>query len=308
MKIAGRKLSHLTTIALFIGLCALGLGIIDWMMNARSSAKLDLIRAGAVRLDGNSDLKALEGRIVYAAGVATGSNETRDTDFNLSLPLLRLERQSEILQWHESGGKHRRYEVEWGPDEIDTRTFRNETGHENRGVIEYPNYTTGPMDINLVSGQKILAHLDRSYLQFMGGARKVFLTEEMYEGMPDAVKARFALVKGSLIEARDGRTDNPKIGDNRTRFLGIAPMEVTIVGVLRAGVIAPGDTEHGQVAILRPGVVSIDEVYATVASDIRTSAIIMGIVASLVMFAAIFMAFKDYAGAPRVLGIIRFGR
>lgn len=309
MKFAGRKLSHLTTVAVLLGLAAAVVGVIDWKTDSRRSEKLDLIRSQAVELDQRSDLDALEGKIVYAVGTATGSNPTRDTDFNLELPVLRLERESEILQWQEQGGKHRNYEAVWSSDEVDSRSFRYETDHVNRGVIEYPNFTTGPMDINLVSGNRTLARLDRSYLQFMGGARKIPVKQSMYDAMPATVKARFALVDGSLVEARDGgRTDDPRIGDNRTRFLGISPMEVSVVGVLKSGVIVPSDETLGPVAILQPGSVSMGRVFETVASDIRTSAIILAVVAGFMMLVAIFVFLKDFDGAPRIREIIRFGR
>ncbi len=107
----------------------------------------------------------------------------------------------------------------------------------------------------------------------------------MYDEMPNYFRQRFAVVDGGLFPNR-----NPEIGDIRVRFTAVQPRQSTVVGAYSGGYIVPAKTEAGEIAILREGNLSLDELTAAEKSSNRNVGIFLKIVAGMLALGGIVLA------------------
>lgn len=308
MQILGRRLS---LISLFAAACVLS-GVATAWFTFRSDSerlsKLEAVLASVVSYDDPSKAAELEGRIVIAHGTATPRGELTDPDFNLKVAALKMFRDSQIFQWKEHGGKHRRYEQVWSEELIDSTYFND--GHSNQGALAYPDRFVKADQIDVVRDGVRLAALDASYLQFIGGEVKLMLEWEQYKKLPVPMQLRFDLVNGSLVE-KSAAAGNPRIGDNRTRFTMVPPYEVTVVGALVKGKILSYDRTMKEVGILKPGNMDVEQLRASIRADILDGSGMAAFLACLFGVVGCVLFRNDYRSAPRIqkpVKPIQFGR
>jgi len=269
---------------------------------------LDGVLADASVYDDPSKASGLEGRIVVATGTAASAEELRDTAFNLSVPAIKLMRESQIYQWSQSGAKVKTYRKDWHPDPVDSEFF--DWMHQNAGRVSYPTEVTTADEVDLMQSGRKLARLDPSFTQFLGGQMKLMLSREQYHAMPADVRMRFDLVDGSLVE-KTAAAGDPRIGDNRTRFLMVPPYEVTVVGMLAGGRIMMVDRKLRPVGILKPGRLSVEAMRMQMQDEIIRDGIFPGLLALAIWTIGLLMFRSDFRHAPRVVRPvepIRLGR
>lgn len=303
MKIAGRKLTGGTTLAIMAAAVAASLAGYDYVRDGASNEFVDRV-SGAVHVERKDDMNgAYEGRLVWISGVPSGSNALKDIDFNLELPLLRLERHSEIFQWEESGSKHRKYSVGWSPRPVDSRDFRYEEGHVNVGSISYPEFVTGPASYKIGP-----VEIDGSYVSKMPRT-KVALTQALYDGMPEAVRSRFALSSDDiLVPGEDGQVRELKIGDNRISFDGIRPAPITVVGKYANGTIVPFALGNDAVQVLRMEDTTLDKITSEMRASVASWTHILAWIACSLFGLGVVLFVFDFAKAEIELPPARFGR
>jgi hypothetical protein len=303
MKIAGRKLTGTTTFAMVAAGFAAALAGIDYLRDGASNAYVDRV-ATAEHLEPKNDMKAAyEGRLVWVSGTPTGSNSVRDIDFNIELPVLRLERHSEIFQWQEDSRKHRRYSVHWFAHGIDSRDFRQEEGHENTGSITYPDFSAEPSSYQIGP-----ARLDRSYVDQMQVV-KVPVTKEIYASLPDKIRAAYALSsEGTLVPGDDGHVRELKIGDNRTRFDGVYANPVTVVGQYSNGTVIPVDVGGELVHVLRNESTTLEKIVSDMRASTHSWTVILGVLSAALLGLGLALFGLDFANAEEELPPARFGR
>jgi hypothetical protein len=289
MKILGRRLSSLSLVA---AVCLAGGLTTAWL-----TFRTDWER-----------LAKMEGRIVIVHGTATPREELSDPDFNLKVPALKLFRDSQIFQWKENGGKVRTYEQVWSEDIIDSTYF--DWAHSNQGAIAYPDRFVKTAQADIIRGGVRVAALDASYAQFLGGEVKLMMDWDQYKALPPAMRIRFDLVNGALVE-KSAAAGNPRIGDNRTRFTMVPPYEVTAVGVLVKGKILAFDRTMKEVGILKPGNLDMAQLRESIAEDILYGSGVSVFLAGLFSVISFVLFRNDYRAAPRVrkpVKPIQFGR
>jgi hypothetical protein len=308
MKILGRRLSSLSLVA---AVCLAG-GLTTAWLTVRTDwerlAKLDSVIGSAVAYDDPTKASEMEGRIVIVHGTATPREELSDPDFNLKVPALKLFRDSQIFQWKENGGKVRTYEQVWSEDIIDSTYF--DWAHSNQGAIAYPDRFVKTDQADIIRGGVRVAALDASYAQFLGGEVKLMMDWDQYKALPPAMRIRFDLVNGALVE-KSAAAGNPRIGDNRTRFTMVPPYEVTAVGVLVKGKILAFDRTMKEVGILKPGNLDMAQLRESIAEDILYGSGVSVFLAGLFSVIGFVLFRNDYRAAPRVrkpVKPIQFGR
>jgi hypothetical protein len=303
MKIAGRKLTGTTTFALVAAGFAAALAGIDYLRDGAGNAYVDRV-ASAEHLVAKDDMKAAyEGRLVWISGMPSGSNSVRDIDFNIELPVLRLERHSEIFQWQESGSKHRKYAVGWVEHGVDSRDFRFEEDHENTGSIIYPDFAAEARSFEIGP-----AMLDRSYVARMP-VSKVPVTRAMYDAMPVEVRSLYALSsKDDLVPGDEGHVRELKIGDNRTRFDGVYANPVTVVGQYSNGTVIPVDVGGELIDVLRNESTTIEKIVSDMRATTHSWTVILGVLSAALLGLGLALFAFDFANAEVDLPPARFGR
>lgn len=308
MQILGRRLSFTSAVA---AACILGGAATAWFTFQTDSerlSKLDSVLADVVTLDDPSKASELEGRIVVVRGTATPRGDLSDPDFKLTLPVLKLFRDSQIYQWRDNGGKVRTYGQVWSEELIDSSFFDRD--HRNKGVIAYPDRFAKADRIDVIRDGVRLAELDASYTQFIGGEVKLMMSWEQYSKLPVPMRLRFDLVDGSLVE-KSAAAGSPRIGDNRTRFTMVPPYEVTVVGVLVKGKVLSYDRAMKEVGILKPGSLTVAQLRESIRADILDGSGIAAFLAGVMGLMGCVLFRNDYRSAPRVtkpVKPIRFGR
>lgn len=226
-----------------------------WNLGDFGRHYVEYLAENAVDLPENGDLASYEGRIVVASGTPKGVDQVGEPDFSFRLPLLRLERESQIFQWIESGGKFKTYATGWSDEPVSSGLFPSE--YENAGIVEFPAYRTEARSVELGN-----VRMDPAYIGGVGSPEAVPVTPEMYSAFSDALKARYVTTAtGSLIAADHGEPRAPLIGDNRIHWKGIYPAPVTIVGILSGGTVrAVTLPQVGRLAEVFPGVLTKREV------------------------------------------------
>jgi hypothetical protein len=303
MKIAGRKLTGTTTFAIVVAGIAAALAGIDYLRDGASNAYVDRV-ASAEHLERKGDMKAAyEGRLVWISGTPTGSNSVRDIDFNIELPVLRLERHSEIFQWQESGSKHRKYAVGWVEHGIDSRDFRYEEDHQNTGSIIYPDFAAEARSYQIGP-----AMLDRSYVARMP-VSKVPIAKTMYEAMPGEVRSLYALSSNDdLVPGEEGHVRELKIGDNRTRFNGVYANPITVVGQYSNGTVIPVDVGGELVDVLRNESTTLERIVADMRATTHSWTVVLGVLSAVLLGLGLVLFGFDFANAEVELPPARFGR
>lgn len=305
MKIAGRKLTALTLVAILLVLVAGILAILDWRQASKQYAFVDYIRSNALPLVAGGDTSNLDGKLVYSVGTPAASNPLKDPDLGFQLDALSLQRSSMIYQWVEYRGKHTRYDKEWVPHAIDSSNFGQQDRHENVGKPDFKSYSdeTSSIDFNGVK-------LDRAYLQLMV-PRRVPMKPEMLVNAPKWIKAQYEINNGNLIK-RFIKTGDPKarsvIGDNLIKFTGIRPSLILVIGQYDRGMIRPMETPFGTIAIIEPGRRSLETIYQDLTPGISFWTVALGTLAILFAFVGILALKHDFTTAPRIVEILRFGR
>jgi hypothetical protein len=308
MQIFGKRLSTISVLAAACVISGAGIGWSTLRTDHERLSKLDSVLAAAVPYEDPAKAAELEGRIVIAHGTATPRSDIEDPDFNLKLPVLKLFRNSQILQWREGGGKFRTYSQEWSEEVIDSTYY--DTAHNNQGAIAYPDRFVKTDDIDIVRGGVRIAALDASYAQFIGGEVKLMIGWDQYKALPPAMRIRFDLVNGSLVE-KSTAAGNPRIGDNRTRFTMVPPYEVTVAGVLVKGKIISYDRTMNEVGILMPGNLDKEQLRRAVEGNITSGSGVSIFLAGLFGVVGCVLFRNDYRRAPRVqkpVKPIQFGR
>jgi hypothetical protein len=303
MKIAGRQLSGTTTFAIIVAGFAAALAGIDYLRDGASNRYVDRV-ASAVPLEQMDDMKAAyEGKLVWIAGTPTASNAVRDLDFNVELPLLRLERHSEIFQWQESGSKFKKYAVGWFEHGVDSRDFSHEEGHENIGSILYPDFAAEARSYQIGP-----ALLDGSYVARMS-VSKVPVTKAMYDAMPGDIRTIYALSsKDDLVPGDEGHVRELKIGDNRTRFNGVYSNPVTVVGQYSNGTIIPVNIGGELFDVLRNENTTLQKIVVEMRTTAHSLTWILGCLSGALLGLGLALFGLDFANAKVELPPARFGR
>lgn len=273
-------------------------------------AKLDSIMGKVVVYEDPSKMKDLNEKLVIVSGTVTPHSDLTDPEFNLAIPALKLLRESQIYQWHKWGAKPVHIEKVWR----ETPLPSPDREHVNQGVISYPSRFVAAQEIDIVQDGVKLAALEPSYNQFIGGEVKLMLSDDQYRNLPPAMRIRFDLVNGSLVEKSTAAGD-ARIGDNRTRFRMVPPYQATVVGVLVDGKVISYDRSMDKVGMFMPGKLSPSEMRHEIAKRIRIESMLsLAPLGILLLLAGVFMTIKDFSRARRtrereqVREVVRFGR
>lgn len=271
------------------GLALVAAGCLVWGIDSRrgtnTEARADYVLANARAWLPEGGMPAASGEMVVAVGVPLPSEPLVDDVTGFSLEVLRLSRDVEIYQWRERITRHSStddngnervwrtysYEKVWTDHPISSVHFEKSFTHRNRGSLPFPDRTLKASSIRFGD-----AVLDPAYASMMGGMSPFPVTREMFDGMPEELKSRFAIVDGRLFPDR-----SPEIGDIRVTYQALMPRQATIVGEYRDGAIVPAKTEAGEISFFRWGNLDVEKVVEMERSDSRTLGIFLKILAGL---------------------------
>lgn len=197
-----------------------------------------------------------KGELVIASDVPLPVTPVSDPDLEITIDGLQLSRQVWIYQWRESEetvGERTTYSYSkrWVGSPISSAFF-HDPRYRNHGGLPFRDHTVKAGGYTFGD-----LKLDKSFGSSLPSSRKLEVTRDMFDSMPSYFRQRFALVNGELHPNRD-----PQIGDIKVAFTYVPSRQSTVVGAFNEGAIVPAKTEAGEIAILREGNLSLEELAA----------------------------------------------
>lgn len=277
---------------------------------------------------------AFEGKMVYATGRAVTKDELTDPVFGVKVNAIKLRRKVEYYQWVEHRRSEKRqklgggeetvttytYSREWVNHPVDSQTFKQMMGHENKTRIQTeavdwlaPNVTFG--------AYRFPAFLTRS----IGGEKPldIFLTDTQRAELQKAFFAPNASLDASQVVGQQGASmihtqtntiyvgrepGSPSIGDVRVTFFETPAAEVSILAKVNGDTFVPFRASNGNTfSRLSMGVQDMNSMFDAAKSGNATMAWILrglGVVLCIAGFGMIFAPLKVLADVIPLLGSI----
>ena len=241
-RLGGSLRGVIVGIALFIG----GFPVLFWNEgNSVKTAKaIDEGEGVCISVDSNAQIDAEnEGKLVHMTGKADTKDVLSDATFGVSATAIKLKREVEMFQWIEKSRSEKRkklggseetvtvydYTMGWSSSAINSSNFDQPTGHENPGVIEFPEEER--LAANVTFGA---FRLSEKQIGKIGSSRSFEFPTNFTCALPRVQ------VKGNTIYVPNAETRNnplnnrdvatqPRIGDMRVTFRVIYPHDVSII-------------------------------------------------------------------------------
>jgi hypothetical protein len=274
-----------------IGLIVAGVAVyaLDSWRSSHRDGQINYVLSKARQITTIDVPSLADGELVIATDVPLPGSPIKDPDLGFSVEALSYSRTVEILQWREykdtsSGQTQYTYQKEWVGSPVSSSLFES-TRHRNRGELPFRNLTIRPDAVTFGD-----LKLDKAFFSSFPSASRLNVSRDMYDGMPLYFQQRFAIVDGELFPDR-----NPEIGDIRVRITAVQPRQSTVVGAYSNGFIVPAKTEAGEIAILRPGNLSLEELVEEEKSSNQSVGVFLMIVAAMLSFggsATIFLGLR----------------
>jgi hypothetical protein len=278
--------SSKTPILVGIGLVAAGIAVyaLDSWRGSHRGGQIDYVLKNARQITTIDVPPLSDGELVIATDVPMPGARIADPDLGFSVEALAYSRSVEILQWREyedtsSGQPSYSYRKEWVGAPISS-TFFESTRHRNRGDLPFRDRTIRADEVTFGD-----LKLDKAFFSSFPSASRLNVSRDMYDEMPNYFRQRFAIVDGGLFPNRD-----PEIGDIRVRFTAVQPRQSTVVGAYSNGSIVPAKTEAGEIAILREGNLSLEELGDAEKSSNKSIGIFLKIVAAMLAIGGVVLA------------------
>lgn len=267
--------------------------------------------SGVVSVTPNSVETANEGKLVYVTGDATTTETLSDPEFGVTVSALRLERVAELYQWKESKNSHSekklgggqttvtsyKYDRVWSPKLINSRVFKQASGHENPQTIPVTNETWTAKSVTLGGFTLPEALIDK-----MDKTEGYAADEKAASNSPSEVQNRFKLQQGGYYLGQNPAS--PAIGDTRIAFKVVRPATVSIVARQIENTFEAYQAKAGgSVLLLTYGTVSPDAMFKTAEKSNETLTWIFRAAGFLLMSIGLYLIFDPLAVVADVLPI-----
>jgi hypothetical protein len=244
-----------------------------------------------------------EGKLVHTAGAVTTEGPVVDPDLGVEAQAIKLLRNVEIYQWQEKESSETRkklgggsetvttytYDTIWSEDTIDSSSFHEESGHENRGDLPFLSTTFAADVVHLgafeLSPEQI-AGLDETEPLRVDGPATAALS-----GDP----------RGTLRPADGGYylgadPQSPAIGDVWIRFEVVRPATVSLVGVQTGSSFSAYQASAGDsVLLIDEGTHTAAEMFQAAEAANSLLTWVLRVVGWLLMFLGLLLIFKPLA-------------
>jgi len=259
------------------------------------------------------------GKLVHFSGrTQLGANLT-DPDTGVSVEGIKLIRNVEMYQWHESrktkkekkigGGEKKthtyRYYKNWSSRLIYSSGFKKQEAHRNPTSMPLKNLNIVNEKVNvgafaIPSG--LLSRLSESDDLKLSAQEKYGLSQQfaaLYKIQPD----------GSLYK---GTPENPTIGDVRISYEVVPAQDVSIIAAQSGNTVAPHQTTADRTTFLiSSGVVTADAMFKTQTEGNKMMTWVVRLVGFMAMAFGLYMVFKPLATVADVLpflgNLLEFG-
>lgn len=209
-----------------------------------------------------------EGRLVHMTGMASTDEKLTDPLFRVSVTGLRLARQVEMLQWHESkssktskklgGGTETvttyAYSKKWSANLIDSSSFQEAAGHGNPDSFVIKPASWQAKNVRLGAFR-----LNDRQIAAITAAETLPLSKKNRPDKDLAGKGR--VVDGIMYF---GSKKHDRVGDIRVSLQVVKPVQLSVIARQTGDSFTPYKTEAGgHLQMLRPGTATAEQMFSS---------------------------------------------
>ncbi|WP_417908861.1 TMEM43 family protein [Candidatus Electronema sp. PJ] len=240
-----------------------------------------------------------EGKLIHLSGKAVTEALLTDPIFGVSSAnALKLQRQVEMYQWHESsksetkkklgGGEETvttySYSTNWSNHAISSSSFKKSAGHENPDSMPYESE-------ELVADKVTLGAftLSPSLVSRISGSQALPVNSDI--PLPKELEGKAKRHAGGFYIGAN--PVSPQVGDVRITFKTVPAQDISVVAQQTGGSFVPYQASTGEnIELLQAGIVTADAMFKKAQSDNALFTWILRAVGFVLMFAGLGMIFK----------------
>ena len=250
---------------------------------------------------------ANEGKLVHVSGTAATEASLSDPVFGISANALKLRREVEMYQWHESSKSETKkklgggtetvttysYSTGWSNHAISSSGFKKSAGHENPGSMPYRSEELVAERITLVAFT-----LPPSLVSKISGSQSLALPSDL--PLPEELAGRAKRQDGGLYLGQNPAS--PQVGDVRIRFAMVPAQEISVVAQQHGSSFVPYQAKAGgAIELLQEGKVPAEAMFKKAEQDNVILTWILRAVGFVLMFAGLSTMFKVLSVAADLL-------
>lgn len=250
-----------------------------------------------VSVDHESVDPAHEGKLVHVKGKAMTQDMLRDSELNVSVQAIKLDRKVEMYQWEEKvksetkkklgGGtetvKTYDYVRTWSDKLINSSNFKKKTGHYNPGSKKFASKEWKARNVSLGAYK-----LSPSLIDKISNYEDLSVDKK---NLPPQLSGIVKVENGSYYYGNDSAS--PQIGDLRIKYQVVYPSDITVVAQQVGSSFSPFATEAGDdLELLQTGLLSSGQVFKKAHEANTAMTWILRIVGFFMMFIGLAMVFK----------------
>ncbi len=286
---------------IFVGIILIVVAIaVLWWNEGRTVHRTKDLNFGqkqTVSISSDSVDPSNEGKLVHTTGKAMTGETLRDDVFGLPCVALRLRRNVEMYQWAEeshtkeekkTGGSVVKtttytYKQIWSSSVIDSSGFHESADHQNPGSMLF-NAQEWQVDTAALGAFT----LNSDQISRISNFAPITLTAETIS-IPQSIKSCSAL-NGNMLYVSVNTLENgqmpgtPSIGDLRITFEKVDNQDISLIYAQTGNGFAPFHAKYGNIAELKIGTHTVDEMYAAAHSSNKLMAWLLRLGGLIVMF------------------------
>lgn len=250
---------------------------------------------------------ANEGKLVHLSGKAVTEATLTDPVFGVSASALKLRREVEMYQWHESSKSETKkklgggtetvteysYSKVWSKNAISSSSFKKSAGHENPGAMPYESE-------ELVADKVTLGAftLSPSLVGMISGPQPLPVSSDL--PLPEELAGKAKRHDGGLYLGADPAS--PQVGDVRITFETVPPQDISLIAQQTKGSFEPYKATTGEhIELLETGIKTAEAMFQKAQRDNVFLTWIVRAVGFILMFAGLSMIFKVLSVVADVL-------
>jgi hypothetical protein len=252
-----------------------------------------VVSVGADRVDPGN-----EGKLVHLSGKAVTEATLTDPVFGVTANALKLRREVEMYQWHESSKEETKkklgggtetvttysYSKVWSKNAISSSGFKKSAGHENPGSLPYESEEQIADKVTLGAFT-----LSPSLVGMISGTQPLSVGSDI--PLPEELAGKAQRHEGGLYLG--AAPASPKLGDVRITFSTVPPTDVSLVAQQVGSSFAPYRASTGEnIELLQAGTVAAEAMFQKAQSDNANLTWLLRAVGFVLMFAGLGMIFK----------------
>ena len=305
-------------LALFIG------GFPVLFMNEGRSVKtakaIDEGEGACIAVESNEKVDPeYEGKLVHMTGKADTKDVLLDSSFGVSATAIKLKREVEMFQWVEEsrsekkkklGGSEEtvttyKYTMDWSSSVINSSEFHQPTGHENPGVIEFPEEEQQAANVSFGAFR-----LSEKQIGMIGSSRDFTFPTNFVCAIP-RVQVKGKIIYVPNADTRNNEKNNrdvatqPRIGDLRVTFHVVYPHDISIVAKQKGDTFIDYTAKNGRkLNYLANGLEDAAAMFESARSSNAFITWVIRLGGFLMMFFGLSMVFKPLSVLADVLPIL----